>query len=330
MKIAIRNVLGLCVLGIMGASAGCAAADPTDGTGAGKGATGDTAVAADGQPADKALPAKDALPAQEGLTIVKSDPQWGLKAVFKDADRALLIERRVGLPRHADKLAENPKLGPFEDDMLVTNEAGQVIMIQQGGDQLVDPTWNDRFNETVKQPLDVAKRTAELALLDRATQQLLTRPEALDVGARASFDGMRLLAQRPLESYRTLEADGMSYGPGYNQLGIYVQPIVPTGSHSATWANINGSSRVTCNHGDCASWSSMSNSSMCGGMVWNADTRYCSTAYQFDSYGNHNCHDDTVLQLWSFKYGPQDTWGGVCNNYVSHVWAPSGCYVTSW
>jgi hypothetical protein len=328
MKIAIRNVLGLCVLGILGASAGCSA-DVPDGTSAGTGATGDTAVVADGQPTNEALPAKDGLPAQEGLTIVKSDPNWGLKAVFKDADHAILIERRIGLPRHADKLSENPKLGQFEEDVLVTNEDGRVIMVQQGGDKLVEPMWKDRFDESVKLPLDVTKLTAELALLDRAAEQLLARPEALDATARQSIEGIRVVAQRPLTDY-SRDSDGMSYGPGYNSLEIRYQNIFGgTGQHSATWSNINGYSYVTCNHGSCANGSDMYY--MC--TTWQkslyATVPYCTSYYWWDSEYGHNCHDDTVLQLWGFKYGTGSGSGGLCNDQWKHFVAPN-CGTTSW
>jgi hypothetical protein len=263
------------------------------------------------------------------LTIVKSDPKWGLKAVFRDADRAILIERRVGLRRPDEVRTGSPQLGEFEEDVLVTDGNGRVIMLQQGGHELVDPTWKERFDESVKEPLDTAERTAELALLDRATEQLLAGPEALDAGARASFDSMRTVALRPIDSFRQ-ESDSMSYGPGYNSLEIRYQRIYyGIGWHSATWSNINGGSYVTCNHGSCASSPDMWYSCTTWQKAWNADVRYCSTGYQWDSNWNHNCHDDTVLQLWSFQYGPQDTWGGVCNNGAIH-WDPPSCGTGSW
>lgn len=321
MKTTARHVLGLCVLGILGcATVGCSVEENDE-------------TLVDGAGKENAVAPTEALVGQ-GLTLVKYDANWGMTAVFKDEARSILIERRVGVRRTDEMREANPRLAEFEDDVLVTNADGRVILLQQGGDALVDPTWKDRFDaDTAAPPVDIAERKLELALLDRATTELLDGARKLDATSLESLESMRVVARRPLETFRKANSsEPIAYAPGYNSLEIHAQKIYYVtanvyGEHSAIWANINGAHYVTCNHGDCGSSSSMPYkcTTWVRSSSWSIQT--CGTSYRWSSIGNHNCHDDTVLSLWSFKYGPQGT--GVCNNVNYHIRSPS-CTTSSW
>src|SRR5262249_47663525 len=111
--------------------------------------------------------------------------------------------------------------------------------------------------------------------------------------------------------------------------------------HTSTWSNINGTVRNSCNHGNCASTITyrMTCSGTAGVDYHEFDTTLnsptspaCTTPYNWNSTGGgHNCHDDSVRQIWGMEYGPQGASNtGVCNNTASHWYGPTSCTISSW
>jgi hypothetical protein len=279
----------------------------------------------------------------EGLTLFKIDGK--ISGAFRKADHAIYFETLRGQPRNAFYKQVDPTLPDFEIDIRVLDEDGRPIFIQQAGDQLADESWvKDILADAKKPRVDPYKRAEHYELMKEAFQTL----ESANVPAALSMEKSVLVASRfsikesVLKTGIAKASEAMQaekgYAPGWNSIELHRKSIMlGLGEHSATWANVNGVVYDNCNHGSCASSMGYKCTTYGGGaLYWEGSTSNgwrggtCLTSYNWTSWGNHNCHDDSVKQMWGVVYGTQGTdYDGVCDNGAGHKSAPS-CWESSW
>jgi hypothetical protein len=278
----------------------------------------------------------------EGLTLFKTEGK--ISGAFRKAEHAIYFETLRGQPRNDFYKQVDPTLSDFEIDVRVLDEDGRPIFIQQAGDKLADESWvKDILADQKKPRVDPYKRAVHFEMMKEAFAQL----EGVTVPASVAIEKTALAVTRFSIRESVLkngianaaaEMKEKGYAPDYNSIALHKKSIMlGLGEHSATWANVWGTIYDNCNHGSCAS----SMGEKCrtygsGTMYWEGSTSNgwrggtCLTSYNWTSWGNHNCHDDSVRQMWGVVYGAQGgDYDGVCDNGAGHKTAPS-CWESSW
>jgi hypothetical protein len=292
---------------------------------------------------------------QEGLTILDQVPGWGMNAAFKKDGRVLYFETRVGSLKPEVYREAFPDEPAEETDALVTDESGRVVYVQQGGDDVVDQSWHKPLEAEASLPIaDPERRAQDFKLVEQAglAFEKLTIPAEFKADLHAMknarlaathFEASRLAMASKSEAAKAVGETG--YGtPGSNDFHIHGKWLIwGVAEHTASYSNINGVSKNSCNHGTCASsmshWCNTTAKSASAVHYYKTDcsstgcvgTGNCTTGYNWNSTGGgHNCHDDTVRALWGFKHGSQGgSTSGVCSNGASHWYGPS-CSTSSW
>jgi hypothetical protein len=280
---------------------------------------------------------------EQGLNIFSSSD--GFSGAYVKGQHGVYFESLRGGQTPEVYRTYDPSWPQFEMDARFLDENGRLLYIRVGGDRTVDSTWaRDVMVEASKPHVDPALRADSFALLKEAT----TAIEQAAVASELKVEQTALVQARGSVRDTLLDAKAIetSYYPGYNSIEMYTRNVWLVGEHSTTWANIWGTVYVSCNHGPCASWGEVSYKCTAWGSGgvnyqetasasgWNVNTSVnwpgCLTPYSWTSWGNHNCHDDTVRQLWGVRYGWQgDGYSGVCNNGAGHTGAPN-CDTNSW
>ncbi len=246
----------------------------------------------------------------QGL-VLKRDPVNGnlLTGTFREAERTLYIELLRGAET-AEALRADPATPRYEFDLRIRDQDGQVFYVQQGGGELMDPTWE----QEMAAPVDEEGRAADWALVEQLDAALAAGALALDApeqqALRTTAEGIRALrAQGPsAQDLDVTPAEVRAMATTYrHSFRLYEGNILGgLGEHSSTRVRVynNGtgallSSRSNCNHGRCYSDSSMTYS--CGRTILTTasalrPSQSCGTTYDWNSNAGHNCHDDSRLQ----------------------------------
>jgi hypothetical protein len=275
----------------------------------------------------------------QGLTMF-NDNAAIVSGAYVQGDRAIFFETRRG-PETSDAYQQlgMPK---FEMDVRVLDENGRTVYLQAGGDQYVDPSWDkDLAAEAKLAPVDPVVRAGSFALMKEVVPllQKVQMPASMihEMGALTTMHLVVKDNMLPGAVAAAIKETG--YTPGTNAFELHGMCIFACfGDHSATVTNISGTVRVSCNHGTCASsmgqWCTGGGTGGVDYHEYNGGTGVaspgCTTPYNWDSGGNHNCHDDSVRQMWGMQYGSQGgSTSGVCNNSATH-WKGPSCNTTSW
>lgn len=288
-----------------------------------------------------ALPPVSSL--QEGLNLFTKAGDPNLVGAYVKAGRAIYFETRRG----AETLDVYQKLDDtapkYEMDVRVLDGDGRLMYLQSGGDEYVDPTWaQEAAADRAKPRPDALKRADDFALMQEMSTKLQATavPAALIHEQKALVTAQLSVRANMLRPAIEAAMTETGYSPGNNGFELHKKSILlGAGEHSATWTNINGAVYNSCNHGSCASTMGLSCTGGGGGGVdyheysqsnGSVNAPGCTTPYNWSSSGNHNCHDDSVRQMWGMQYGSQGGGtSGVCNNGAIHFYAP-GCNTTSW
>jgi hypothetical protein len=283
--------------------------------------------------ADDGLPPVTEL--HEGLNLLRVDNDIGwVDGAMVKADRVVYFQTRRGPLTPKFYRDYMPKAPLYEIDVRYLDAAGTVFMIQKGGDQFVDPTWTwEPPAGTV--PKDMSEREKDIELAEAAVDEL----QKLEVDPAV------------LHEHRALAAVGKGFKPEYRRwikdeqarLGearfatysfyseIHKEGIWYTlwiGDHSAIKAvSSSGWVGYTSNHGSSASSMDRkcTNKTTVNHTLRNPPLQSCSTGYDWNSGGGeHNCHDDTTIQMYNAFYGTcYGTTGGCCDGQ-GYIDAP-GC-----
>ncbi len=296
---------------------------------------------------------------QQGVTILDADAARGVVAAYREGDDVVYVETRIGALKPA-VYREDPSEPANEVDMMIVDKHGIPFYVQRGGDEYVDPSWN--------QKIAIAKSTVLPADEDRnkdfhLAQKLgLAFPAAADASLAMSTYHIHMvgLQQTPDEDPGLVAAAAkiratplptgadQAYWNGagwWYPLGrLYSKCLfLCAGHHSAVsnWQYPNGGSGYQivenyCNHGTCAgsmSWECdhysdwRYNPSTTGETYsgTNASTGGCVTKYDWWGGGNtHLCNDDSAYELMQIKEGTTSTSYG--DNYWFN-WGNYSCYV---
>lgn len=299
--------------------------------------------AADTSSSSSARPAVASL--NEGVTVLKSDPSWGVNAAFKQGGRVVFFESRVGALKPEVYRSQFPGEPAHEMDARFVDAHGGTFILQIGGDQLVDPTWAADMKANVTHPAD------------RDLDFQLARSAAGAIGAHLGgafadhqFHALNLTrtlpSERPeLQLRAQTIRENMPREVAYNSScywnwwegDLYSKTIYLIAKHSSNigWNYSNCTSSwdeevVSCNHGSCATDSSMSYqcySNPSQGWVPNYQdvasltyefttstsntTGACGTGYNWDTPPGHDCNDDSAYFLNQIKASSQSTaYGG--------------------
>jgi hypothetical protein len=289
----------------------------------------------------------------EGINVFSNDATR-VEGAFKQGTHAVYFETRQGAPiLDMYKQAMPDQVGDHEIDARILDEQGHVLVIQRGGDNFVDPTWDRDLGVQHGQP--VTTSTATMRLAAQAADALIatTSPPrehrlaltglAGAVGARAQdileskggkIHAMATNAECTLDDpngWGNTSDESCTWGLGTSNYKIHYQCIIDIftceGDHSSMEIDDGAYTLYSCNHGACAySMGSVScqASGLTGGCFQAEGSGStgqvqggCQTPYNWNSGGGtHNCHDDSTLQGWGARYGCQNTGGGkglVCN-----------------
>lgn len=291
------------------------------------------------------------------LQTTVMDAQRGiLKGTYKDFGQTVEIEARRGAAIPAEE--QDPGEPPYQIDVVFTSEQGDPFLVQAGGHGLHESTWGV-FDENPE--IGLGRRTIDFQLATAAADALesISIPDGLEWERRALVKLVRAADKDdalyhnddehvvPDDDEPTTESEGGGMlnlkanfnhafqirkkpaGPGSIDLGL--------ADHSAMYAWVRNSSgtRVsqmyTCNHGACASASSMSTKCTSRNVTrttsllpllstcpLNHEDYSCTTCCDTDygiipDDGRHVCNDDTSLERDLMLYT-----GGTC-------WAPTYC-----
>src|SRR5689334_6709633 len=82
-----------------------------------------------------------------GLNMIDiEDPSWGVDAAYVKDGHVVYLEERLGAMKPQVYRDSAPDEPANEIDMRFVDETGKTFFVQRGGDQFVDPTWNDDIN----------------------------------------------------------------------------------------------------------------------------------------------------------------------------------------
>jgi hypothetical protein len=284
----------------------------------------------------------------EGVNVFSSDTTR-VEGAFKQGGHAVYFETRQGAPiLDIYKQAMPDQVGDHEMDARILDEQGHILVIQRGGDNFVDPTWDRDLGLQKSAPVTISLATMRLAAQAADALIATTSPPrehrlaltglAGAVGQRAQdlFDSkggkihaMATNAQCTLDDpngWANTSDESCTWGLGTSNYKIHYQCIVSVfgaclGDHSSMEIDDGAYTLYSCNHGACAySMGSVScQASGLTGACFQAEGSTsisqvqggCQTPYAWNSGGgDHNCHDDSTLQGWGARYGCQYTGGG--------------------
>lgn len=275
----------------------------------------------------------------QGLTVLPTTKENAINLAFKKGDNAIFIQALRGraTPPSYQMTEGAPK---FEIDARFVADNGRVFYSRKGGDEWIDPTWNDDFaryetmkptrisnealfqlaTEAVKQ-FDVAL-PAQLGVQAKVLAPELSALRTFGESAVARFGELKVEHQKkagvianevPYGTNGPEDADFALTAQNYYNVELHDQAIDATlgiGRHSATRINVWGGSWLWvhdfCNHGSCAGDMGLKcyvqyNEAIADVKSWTANT--CKTGYDAFSNDGHNCHDDSRVQMSNFVYG---------------------------
>lgn len=287
-------------------------------------------------------PAPESL--ADGLTVFTSKPDWGVNAAFKENGRVVYFESRVGPLKPAIYREQFPNEPAHEMDERFVDSHGGTFIIQMGGDTFIDPTWPADIAASVTHPAD---RDLDFQLARTATKALATQlgPTYADHVFHATNLTRRIPSEMPelqakVSTIRATLPKEAAYNAScyYNwwEGDLYSKTIYFIAKHSSNigWNYSNCTSSwdeevVSCNHGTCATDSSMSYqcySNPSEGWVPNnqdvqsltyefttstgSTTGACGTGYNWDTPPGHDCNDDSAYFLNQVKSASQNTPNG--------------------
>lgn len=279
---------------------------------------------------------------QPGLNMLDTgDPSWGIDAAYVKDSHVVYLEERVGALKPKAYRDEAPGEPANEIDMRFVDENGKTFFVQRGGDQYVDPSWNEDIKSSLAAPAPDAERANDFVLAREAagafadaapTELAPFAYHAKEFAARPapSQDPAMQAKVANIEATRpTYHADATaSYvGSWWLEGDLYDKGTGCVfwscfGRHSgvAIWAYQTTwqLAMIACNHGSCPGDSSMSYDcySTSGAWVGNPSLSVeqsgststvgggCLTSYSWNSGGyNHLCNDDSAYELWQVKNG---------------------------
>jgi hypothetical protein len=110
-------------------------------------------------------PANEPVAVADGLTITEANESLGkVVAVYRADGRAITFELRLGPKMQTPPSKEDQESPSYEIDARVTDQKGDLMYIQAGGDSFLDPTW--RVPPVAH--TDLAGRRADFALMTRS------------------------------------------------------------------------------------------------------------------------------------------------------------------
>jgi hypothetical protein len=99
----------------------------------------------------------------DGLNMIEtSDPEWGIAGAFVKNARVIYFETRVGAPKPDVYRTAWPNDPASEIDMRFVDQNGLTFYVQRGGDNYVDPAWEDDVKATRAAVLTIDGRQREL------------------------------------------------------------------------------------------------------------------------------------------------------------------------
>lgn len=296
----------------------------------------------------------EALPVQ-GLSLLDLQPGFSFTASFARGQDVIYIQAVRGVPT-PEEYRNDPTYPAYEIDVRVTDRDGRLLYIRKGGDDFIDPTWEDDL--IVQDELPALTPNAHLfELLAEASDALeaefartagreqaagfiheIRAVQSFGKNIREELPRMDSLVMQQVEARGFIPlfaggggTDGPEDGAKSLNAGFYYLEVhdksccLGLGRHSATRlkkANFAGSYSYFdfCNHGTCAG----DMGTRCGLPLtqkpnWTAYT--CRTEYKAQSNSpGHNCHDDTRVQMAAFVWGASnDGYQLWCNDGDSSV-----------
>lgn len=260
-----------------------------------------------------------------GINVIEADPAQGVLGAYRSGDDVVYFETRVGFLKPAVMREEFPDEPAAEIDLRFVDQNGLTFIAQRGGDQFVDPSWNESIRATFNTPTEPADRERDFVLARAAAQAF---PDVAAPVLAAHTFHLSAQAARPLPSEDPLTIDRPDIasatisGSGCWDLraGMSHSSVAIFGTHGSIqlWAGPCGDpywyfQLNMCNHGSCTGshqcytygWGlndpsidyegSTSTGTVSGG---------CATSYYWDGgWGYHNSNDDTAYELWQAKEG---------------------------
>jgi hypothetical protein len=296
---------------------------------------------------------------QQGVNILDAQAGRGVVAAYREGNDVVYLETRIGKLKPAI-YREDPTEPANEVDMMIVDANGLPFYVQRGGDDYVDPTWNQKIAiaKSTKLPAGY-NRNHDFALAQKLGQQFekvadpslamstyhihvmgLQQTPDQDPGLIAAS---AKIAATPLPA--TSDQAYWSGGGWWYPVGRLYSKCVAlcVGHHSAVsnWQQQNGTNYYQivenyCNHGTCAGsmgwecdhysqWNYNPSTTGEGSTNTGNSGAGCTTGYNWWGGGNsHLCNDDSAYELMQIKEGTTNTsWGG---NY-SFNWGNYSCYV---
>lgn len=277
-----------------------------------------------------------------GLNMIDiQDPSWGAAVAYVKEGHVVYLEQRLGAMKPQVYRDASPDEPANEVDMRFVDETGKTFYVQRGGDQFVDPTWNDDISASVKAPAPDTQRVRDFAMA-REAAGLFAHQAPVDLKPFAyhaaqfaarpapSDDPVMIAKADQIEASRPVESGYASWGAGgswwlegdlYSKnTGCALWICLAKHSGVAMWAYQSSwqLAIIACNHGSCPGSSSMSYNCYSTSGQWLSNPSFtvetsgstgtisggCLTSYSWNSGGyNHLCNDDSAYELWQIKNG---------------------------
>lgn len=277
-------------------------------------------------------PAPESLP--QGLSVFEASEDFGISGAFKKGEHVVFFETRRGAVRPDFHRTVSPELGEYEVDARYTDEKGNTLVLQKGGDTFADPTWeSDLAKQELSKKVVVLPEQLELAseAADAITKYQFPstlsfhRGQLADLGVTAKIpviDNAAGTIAKDVTGYDNIQVGASaSYEIHYKYIACVAW--ICAGQHSAVRVRTaSGAIYDGCQHGSCAgSMGSISCRGSGSGGTFQRETSTnltsytsgCLTSYNWNSGGGtHNCHDDSMMAGYGIKYGMQSQTAGVC------------------
>lgn len=328
-----KTLLAVAAVGAMSLSAGV-------GLVACSGGPGTPAASSTARPSPGAL--------AEGLTIIDAKPEWGVNAAFKQGGRVVYFESRVGPLKPQLYREQFPNEPQYEMDARFVDAKGGTFILQVGGDVMMDPAWAKDIATSSTHPADrdldfQAARSAAGALatnLPKEFAEHIVHAKNLTLTLPSERPELQAKAATITKLLPTEAAYDSSCQYNWWEGDLYYKTIYFVANHSATieWNYSNCTSSwdeevVNCNHGTCATDSSMSYTCYSNPSVgWvggytdvnslsyehstsiGSVTGSCNSGYNWDTPPGHECNEDSAFQLNEVKSASRNTsYGGTSN-----------------
>ncbi len=227
-----------------------------------------------------------------GVTILKSDPAWGVNAAYKSPTNGHVVymETRVGPLKPKAYRDEFPNSPPNEMDARIVDENGYTFTLVIGGDKLIDPTWAaDLKAGEAARPTDPAVSAMFFGIAHESGPAFAAAaPPSLVHHVTHLINAARIVPalntelndRATLKIHEAIKAGVITkldtVGYHYLEGDLYTECIVGcAGYHSVVWgwdgnydfttSSWNWTNNiVACNHGDCANSGNVSYSGTSG------------------------------------------------------------------